>query len=666
MNNKQLLFTLSLLLPLAGCANSSYEKYNAGNSYLKNERENKSQSGSLDQGESENPSGTEASKMSVLPAFSTADEKSLLNSKVVKALDDKATLSVTAEEMPLAEFIHYVFGELLELNYILGEGVDLDKNTVSLNIKDSISKARLFEISNEVLSQRQYSVKQDKGVMYIAHEDNKQGRPAVEFGYGINESDVPATSFDVVQVVPVQYGMQNSINIILPQITSAKMTPDGQRGVYILRGSRTEVIKAMTFIRLLDVQNHLGKHVGTFNSTYVSPEILSKKLNELLFNEGIKDGVKTVILESQSLLVLFATDKKRLDRAMFWLDTVDTPDESKEKQYYVYQTKYARARDLMESLSPLLGGGQKTSSLSSSTGSTESGSQVRQLSTGNEKVSIVVDERSNSLVVNASGKDYKNLLPLIRRLDVLPKQVALEVTIAEVRLEDEFKFGLEFFLTENNFTLGNRGNFGVNSFGGLTYMLTGSSKWDVRASLHDKNRLINIVSRPSLVVRDGVTAKMQVGTDIPIVSSISSPDVGTTTSVQYRKTGLNLEVTPTVNSQGVVIMEISQQISSVVEDGITAEGAPSIFDRSMSTEVVANSGQTVILGGLISENNTNTENQVPGIGEIPLIGRLFSSESDIKDKTELVIMVTPKIIESENHWKDLRDAFQKQLEQITL
>ena len=113
-------------------------------------------------------------------------------------------------------------------------------------------------------------------------------------------------------------------------------------------------------------------------------------------------------------------------------------------------------------------------------------------------------------------------------------------------------------------------------------------------------------------------------------------------------------------------MEIDQQISNIVEGGVTAQGAPSIFNRSMKTEVVANSGQTVILGGLISENKSNSETNVPGLSKIPLIGNLFSVKSDVKDKTELVIMVTPRIIESEQQWDDIKASMAQQLQQIQI
>jgi general secretion pathway protein D len=288
------------------------------------------------------------------------------------------------------------------------------------------------------------------------------------------------------------------------------------------------------------------------------------------------------------------------------------------------------------------------------------------LSAGNEKLSIVVDARSNNLIINASGKDYRGLLPLIERMDVPPKQVMLEVMIVEVTLTDQFERGVEFFLEENNFTLGNQGAFGLASIGGLSYILTGSNKWTVDAKLKDGNDLVNIISRPSLVVRDGVTANLEVGTEIPIASTTSGPDQPTTTSVQYRKTGLSLSVTPTVNSRGVVILEIDQQITNSLDGGVTVGDAPSISTRNLTTEVVANSGQTVILGGIISENKTNSQSNVPGLSSIPLLGNLFSVKSDAKIKTELVIMVTPRIIESTQQWDDIKASMSQQLQQIQL
>ena len=174
----------------------------------------------------------------------------------------------------------------------------------------------------------------------------------------------------------------------------------------------------------------------------------------------------------------------------------------------------------------------------------------------------------------------------------------------------------------------------------------------------------DILSRPSLVVRDGASATITVGTDIPIVGETTSDPINgenQTTKIEYRKTGVELAVTPTVNAQGIVIMEIKQKISNEVEAGSTVAVSPSVFERSIDTEVIAQSGQTIILGGLISDNRTKKDSRVPFFADLPIIGNLFKAKTDAGDKTELVVLVTPRVIESTNQWAEIKQLFDSSL-----
>lgn len=255
-------------------------------------------------------------------------------------------------------------------------------------------------------------------------------------------------------------------------------------------------------------------------------------------------------------------------------------------------------------------------------------------------MNMVVDERSNALIFYSSGPDYQAIQPLVARLDVMPKQVILEVSIAEVTLTDEFKFGVDMAFSSGNFNFSN--THGADKIGGsILSWASDGNKIDVQA--FESNKWVNVLSKPSLLVRDGVAANIQVGTDIPVVGKTTTDSTnGVTRSVEYRKTGIDVTVTPTINAQGVVIMTISQSNSNQVDGGTEVEGNPQIFERSIETEVVAESGQTVILGGLISENSTDNQVGLPWLSQLPLIGALFGTTVQSTTRTELVIMVTRK------------------------
>jgi general secretion pathway protein D len=157
-----------------------------------------------------------------------------------------------------------------------------------------------------------------------------------------------------------------------------------------------------------------------------------------------------------------------------------------------------------------------------------------------------------------------------------------------------------------------------------------------------------------------------VGNRIPIVGDIvTDPVNGSRTSIEYLETGIDLQVTPTVNAQGVVLMEISQKISNQASSS-GAEGNPIIFERSLKTEVIAANGQTIMLGGLISENSTLSDRSVPFFSSIPLFGRLFNGTDNNTNKTELVVLVTPRIVDSTAEWENVYNQFKQGLSELKL
>jgi general secretion pathway protein D len=227
--------------------------------------------------------------------------------------------------------------------------------------------------------------------------------------------------------------------------------------------------------------------------------------------------------------------------------------------------------------------------------------------------------------------------------------------------------GVEFALENSDVSLGTTGGLGLPDGGGFISVLGNDGA--IRAQLSASNRLVNILSNPSLVVRDGASASISVGNDIPTVGATFFDPIQSdtqVTTVQYRKTGVKLRVTPTLNAQGLVVMEIDQEISNTVEGGSEVEGTPAIFERSLSTEVVARTGETILLGGLISENNNTTVAKVPGLGDIPWLGRLFRSDTQTTERTELVVMITPRVLDETTKWDGIIDRLDSELRHLNL
>lgn len=599
-------------------------------------------------------------------------------------------ITVSARELSLSEFIHYIFGDLLKTNYVVGELAQKSEEAVTMSLANEVTERKLFEVARDTLSDKGFQVSLKDDIFYITSLDDSSAQNLI-IGIGNTPDSVPNTDQKVLQIISLDYGYRNEMGMVAKTLANVSVRNDPSQGVLFVEGRREEILKALEFFNLVDNPSPLARHVAAVELVFLSPDEFTSQLREVMTNEGIMvetraNASASVVLtpiETSGQVIVFARSEEFLTRVQYWAGRLDVPTGSNQKQYFVYQPNYARAADLGNSLSPLLGGSRtgrsqdnnynrsSSQSRESSAGSSanemrSSGSQSAVVNT--DELDMIVDERTNSLVFKTTGETYHSLLPLIKRLDTQPKQVMLEVIIAEVTLNDSFEKGVDFTLQDGNGVATTAGGFGLDGMGGFSYTLTGLDG-DIRFKLFRDSSLVNILSRPSIVVRDGIAASISVGTDIPVIGQTTSDPIAgerQTTQIEYRKTGIELTVTPTVNSQGVVIMTIDQSISNTVDGGVSVQGSPSIFERTLSTEVVADSGQTVVLGGLISENTTNSEATVPGLGRIPVIGHLFRSDSESTDKTELVVLVTPRIIERSDQWDSLKEQFKSQFERLNL
>jgi len=264
---------------------------------------------------------------------------------------------------------------------------------------------------------------------------------------------------------------------------------------------------------------------------------------------------------------------------------------------------------------------------------------------------IVADETKNSLLIMANDRDYERVLRVIQGLDVVASQVLIEAVIAEVTLNDNLQYGVQWALQKDRTPTASFSNVKTGGmplvFPGFNYAVNAASIASTLSALNELTR-VNVISTPSLMVLDNKTARLQIGDQVPITTqtatSVVTAQTAIVNSISMQDTGVILSVTPRINESGRVQLEIEQEVSAVAKTTSSGIDSPTIQQRRVKTTVVVNDGEVLALGGMIQEQADKGSNQVPLLGDIPGLGAAFSNRTDKVRKTELVILITPKVV----------------------
>lgn len=351
-----------------------------------------------------------------------------------------------------------------------------------------------------------------------------------------------------------------------------------------------------------------------------------------------------------------------VEQVVSWLDNLDL----RNRVQHVFKLNNAVATDVAQTLEQFF---QNEAQLVEQGDAKES--LLRRLE---REVTVRADEASNSILVSSSPRMETQIFEMINKLDQAPPQVMIQVLMAEVTLNDSIEVGMEFALQDllfsehatvdqNNIIHGSNFDFiagtdvGASGRGsGFNFTITGEDFNFLLHALQSQGRL-EVLSRPSIMVADNQTANITVGDEVPVVTNVVFSGGGVTSpTVTYRDVGILLDVEPHINPDGYVNMHVQPTIQSIGTSSVTvATGVtlPTFTKRSADTWVTVRDGETIVIGGLITTTDTDGETKVPGVGDVPILGNLFRATNRSSQKTELLIVLTPKVIRSD---RDARDA----------
>ena len=307
-------------------------------------------------------------------------------------------------------------------------------------------------------------------------------------------------------------------------------------------------------------------------------------------------------------------------------------------------------------------------------------------SAGMEEVRIVADVENNSLLIWATNQNYERIISTLQKLDVTPRQVLIEATIAEVTLTGRLQYGLQWFFTNDvGGSHTGTGSLGINaddltindvlagrSASAFSYAITDSAGL-VRALLNTlaSDSKVKVLSSPHVMVVDNQQAVIRVGTQQPIPSGTTTTNnVTTSGGVQYKDTGVLLEVLPRVNSGGMVNMEIKQEVIDLgplvetTQSSNQSISSRSFLQRSVTSKVVVKSGQTLVLGGLIRDNRSEGQSGFPILYKIPVLGALFGNTEEQLDRTELIVLITPRVVENSQDAYQVTEEIKRKMQEL--
>lgn len=630
-----------------------------------------------------------------------------------EASPEDGDITFNFEGQGIQEVVHAIVHHILQENYVISPGVS---GEVTFATARPLTRDQIMPVLEMLLRWN--------GATLVWREGKYHVLPIAEAVAGNlvprMDSLSAARGYEVM-VVPLSYITPSRMAEVLgPYARSdAIVNADDQRRLLFVAGTRFELRNYMQIIQTFDVDWLAGMSVGLFSLNRIEVDELLPELQSVLGEDAdtpMAGMFRFVPLTRLNAIMVITSNDHYLNQAERWIQRLDRSSPEAGARLYVYRVKNLEAVVLAGYLSEIFSGsttratptrrdrgevapgmeraqvssaGDFRSRITQQDGAQRTGSTASDTASGaaggggfvlgdDSDVRISAITETNSLLIQASPSQYDAILSAIQRLDEEPLQVLVEAQVLIVELNESLRYGVNWFLANrfadlgedvdlpNGFAVNRAGNTLV--FGGGTDVIGSLTRRDlsrtfVASTIEALETISNVrtISSPSLMVRNNVNANINVGRQVPVQSTsfiTGSSEGSTIGNVRFISTGVTLNVTPRVNPGGLVYLQISQEVSSPGDAGVG--GNPIINTRTINTEVAVQSGQTVLLGGLIEDTELEGKSGVPGLQRVPGLGALFRSTRTSQDRTETLVLITPTVVESTDQLSELSDEISRQ------
>lgn len=575
-----------------------------------------------------------------------------------------------------------------EMAEITGKNFVVDprvKGTVTVVSSKALNSRELYELFQSVLSINGFAAVPSGPVVKIMPDAN-----ARQSGVRVDLGGVSAGEQLVTRVIVLEQANANellaALRPMMPQFAHMAAVPGANALVISDRANNADSMEAI--IRELD-SGQLDDAIE------IIPVVNSKAADLLTVLESVETGAAAakaapttgrvrIVVDERSNRLIVRGDRALRDRVRALVRSLDEAPEVSMDTVRVFRLQFANARQVAEVLRGVLATGEQRSSTSTttnvsssaegSTGTGRSGGGATTITVGS--ASLIADESQNALIVRATSAQISQVESVLKELDVRRAQVLIQAAIVEVSGDNAAQLGVQWAAGDPSRGVGiinfnnagasianlaiaaTTGRFDQAGIGNGAAIGLGTSRTDSDGNRTFYGALIqalnsvtdaNLLSTPSIMTLDNQEAKIVVGQNVPFITgSTATVGSGVTnpfTTIERQDVGITLKVTPTLSGGGTILLAVEQEVSSVVPSAEGVNSADLITNkRSIKTTILADDGQTIVLGGLVQDDVTKSVSKVPLLGDIPGLGVLFRSTSDSRIKRNLLVFLQPTVI----------------------
>jgi general secretion pathway protein D len=593
------------------------------------------------------------------------------------------------------EVIH-TLGRIAGINYLIDPRV---RGTVNVHTQGTVRKEDALEILFSILRINGATAVLEGNLYHIVPMNEAKTEPLSVEG----PKDSASPNRPTMRAFPLQYiAASEMVKVIKPFLSAGGDAVEVPRAnMLLVVDTEGNMEKHARLVELFDADAFKSAGVRMFPLKFLDPDEMGRSLDAVFgaldfgTKGGRPSGINFVPIARLNALLVVSASPKTMEDVERWIAELDREPSSTSRTVHLYRVRHGKVKDLVAILEklyparattlpakptefrPQVAEPAKPFVLTTPQGAPTPPAAAAPKPTPpvaekkeGEGYDIIADEPTNSIIIRGSASEYATILETLKAIDIYPRQVLLEVLIGEVQLDDALRLGIDWTYVGQSGDTTHTASLATSAAGitsGLKYLVDKTDRLTAAFRALANDGKVSVLSAPSVIAANGKKSRIQVADSVPVTTASiianSNPPV-TTETVEYRDVGVILNFTPYINEQGIVTLEIDQEVSEISSTVSTATSNPSFLKRIIQTTLIATEDRSIVLGGLVKERKSRSRDGLPFLYKFPVIGWIFGARSDAVTRNELVIFITPRVIGSVEEGTRLSREFEDRVVEL--